>query len=88
MGEEKPISEMTTDEILENIKRLRMRRAQAQERRKAGVSTPEEKLARKSRGTEAMKITGALGDVFDDIFNEPESPEKKALDSALDDLTQ
>lgn len=88
MSSDKPVSEMTTDEILEQIKSLRARRAAATERRKTGVSSPADKAARKTRGSEATKITGALGDALDDIFNDETPPEKNALDSALDDLTQ
>jgi len=86
---EKPLSEMTNEEILEQIKTLRTRRAAAQQRKKAGVSTPEERAERKKRGQEVTVVTGALGEALDDILFEDETPpEQKSLDETLDDLTQ
>jgi len=84
---DKPLTDMSTDEIIEYLKVIRTRRAAASERKKAGVAaSPEDRAARAKRG-EPTKVTGALGDALDDIFGEDEETPKKALDSALDDLT-
>lgn len=84
---DKPVTEMTTEEIIEHLARLRTRRAQAQERRVASKMTPADKKSRVKRG-ETEEAKGAFGAALDDLLmdDEPADP-KAAAEAALDDLT-
>jgi len=76
--EEKPLSEMSEQELLDYLKALRARRAQAKERRKAGIPQPR----KKTKGEEVHQVSGAVGDVLDDILF-GDDPPKESVDDAL-----
>ena len=64
---DKPVSEMSAEELLDEIRALRDRRAQARERRQTSSSASEEKVA-KRKGAE--EVSGDLGSLLDDILGD------------------
>jgi hypothetical protein len=61
------LTEMTDEQLIEELRKLRDRRAQARERRVVERSAAEQGTKRKKPSNE---ITGKLGSALDDIFND------------------
>jgi hypothetical protein len=67
MTDPKPLTEMTDEEIIAEMEKLRERRAQARERRSIESRSPAERSSKKEKEPET--VSGDLGDTLDDIFN-------------------
>ena len=64
--DERPVSEMTDEEIITRIQGLRDRRAQARERRIQDTKVGAD--ARKKSEKKVDEVGGDLGNLLDDIF--------------------